>query len=257
MKITLIQSDIIWSDKKTNLQRTEEKISLLSGKTDLVILPEMFTTGFCTDNLDLAETMQGSTIHTLIDWAKKYQFAITGSFIATEREKIYNRSFFVFPTGDIQVADKRHLFSVGGEDAIFTAGNDKLIVNYQHVNICVLVCYDIRFPVWSRNINNQYDLLIYLANFPQARIHVWDTLLKARAIENQAYVCGVNRVGTDGKNIAYSGHSTVIDFNGNALLKFDDYEENIKSIQLDTGVLTHFRDQYPFWKDADRFNIIE
>ena len=255
MNISLIQTDIIWADKKANLQKTEEKIAILSGKTDLVVLPEMFSTGFCTDRIDLAETMQGLTVQTLIFWAQKYNLAITGSFIAEENGAIYNRAFFVFPNGRIETADKRHLFSLGGEDEIFTAGNEKLIVNYKGFNVCVLVCYDVRFPVWSRNVNNEYDLLVYVANFPHVRMDAWDALLKARAIENQSYVCGVNRVGEDGMNIAYSGHSVLLDFKGNEILNFFENEENIKSAEIKKNTLENFRNKYAFWKDADKFEI--
>ena len=255
MNISLIQTDIIWADKKANLQKTEEKIAILSGKTDLVVLPEMFSTGFCTDRIDLAETMQGLTVQTLIFWAQKYNLAITGSFIAEENGAIYNRAFFVFPNGRIETADKRHLFSLGGEDKIFTAGNEKLIVNYKGFNVCVLVCYDVRFPVWSRNVNNEYDLLVYVANFPHVRMDAWDALLKARAIENQSYVCGVNRVGEDGMNIAYSGHSVLLDFKGNEILNFFENEENIKSAEIKKNTLENFRNKYAFWKDADKFEI--
>lgn len=255
MKISLIQTNIIWADKKANLSKTEEKLALLVGKTDLVVLPEMFSTGFCTDRLDLAENMQGETVQFLVSCAKKYDLAIAGSFIATENNTFFNRAFFVFPSGEIKTADKRHLFSMGGENKLFTSGDNKLIVNYKNFNVCVLICYDIRFPVWSRNVNNEYDLLIYVANFPHARIQVWDTLIKARAIENQSFVCGTNRIGTDGMNIYYSGHSVLRDFNGKKLLSFDENEENIKTIEIEKEKLDDFRKKYTFWKDSDQFEI--
>lgn len=256
MNISIIQTDIVWADKKANLAKTEEKLISLAGKTDLAVLPEMFTTGFCTDKLNLAETMDGETVQTLLRWAKEFNLAITGSFIATENGNIYNRAFFVFPSGEIQTADKRHLFSMGGEDKLFRSGNKKLIVNYKKFNICVLVCYDVRFPVWSRNINKQYDLLIYVASFPHARMDAWDALLPARAIENQAYVCGVNRIGKDGMNISYSGHSVLLDFKGKQITGFDENEENIKTMELSQSELKKFREKYAFWKDADTFNIL-
>lgn len=255
MNISLIQTDIIWADKKANLQKTEEKIAILSGKSDLVVLPEMFTTGFCTDRIDLAETMEDETVKTLILWAKKYNLAFTGSFIAKENDYISNRTFFVFQDGRIETADKRHLFSVGDEDKIFKSGNKKLIVNYKGFNICTLICYDVRFPVWSRNVNNEYDLLIYVANFPHVRMNAWDTLLKARAVENQAYVCGVNRVGVDGMNIAYSGHSVLLDFKGDEILKFAENEESTENAHIEKDTLENFRNKYAFWKDADEFEI--
>lgn len=256
MKVTLIQDIIHWADKATNLQKTEKQLAELAGKTDLVILPEMFTTGFCTNQLELAETMEDETVRTLQKWAKAYHLAITGSFIATENNKTFNRGFFVFPDGKIETADKRHLFSIGGEDQHFSAGNKKLVVNYCGFNIRLLVCYDVRFPVWARNINNEYDLLIYVANFPKNRIKNWDVLLQARAIENQTYVCGVNCVGTDGLGIDYNGHSTLLDFKASPLLSFPENETSIQTYELNIESLLNFREKSAFWKDADKFNII-
>jgi len=256
MKITLIQDTIHWADKTANLQRTEKQLAELAGKTDLVVLPEMFTTGFCTDQLELAETMEGETVHTLQKWAQTYNLAITGSFIANENDKIFNRGFFVFPDGKIETADKRHLFSIGGEDLYFSTGAKKLIINYCGFNIRLLVCYDVRFPVWARNVNNEYDLLIYVANFPKSRINNWDILLQARAVENQAYVCGVNCVGTDGLGIDYNGHSTLLDFKATPLLSFPENETSIQTYELNREPLLKFREKSAFWKDADKFEII-
>lgn len=256
MKITLIQDTIHWADKTANLQRTEKQLAELAGKTNLVVLPEMFTTGFCTDQLELAETMEGETVHTLQKWAQTYNLAITGSFIANENDKIFNRGFFVFPDGKIETADKRHLFSIGGEDLYFSTGAKKLIINYCGFNIRLLVCYDVRFPVWARNVNNEYDLLIYVANFPKSRINNWDILLQARAVENQAYVCGVNCVGTDGLGIDYNGHSTLLDFKATPLLSFPENETSIQTYELKREPLLKFREKSAFWKDADKFEII-
>lgn len=255
MRISLIQDSIFWADKTANLQKTGEHLASLAGQTDLVVLPEMFTTGFCTDELHLAENMDGETVKTLRNWAVQYLLAITGSFIATENGKIYNRAFFVFPTGEIQTADKRHLFSIGGEQDHFSAGDKRMIVNYFGFNICVLVCYDVRFPVWARNANNEYDLLIYMANFPERRITDWDVLLKARAIENQAYVCGLNRVGVDGLEIAYNGHSALLDFNANSLLTFPENESSIQTFELQQEPLQQYRQKFAVWRDADGFEI--
>ena len=255
MRITLKQDHIVWADKAANLQKTAEQLATLAGKTDLVVLPEMFSTGFCTDELHLAETMNGETIQTLRAWAVKYELAITGSFIATEDNKIYNRAFFVFPDGEIQTADKRHLFSMGGEHNHFSAGDKRLIVKYCGFNICVLVCYDIRFPVWARNVNNEYDLLIYVANFPEKRIADWDILLKARAVENQAYVCGLNRVGVDGLDIAYNGHSALLDFKAIPLLSFPENETSIQTFELQQEALQRYSQKFAVWKDADGFEL--
>jgi len=255
MRITLIQDTIFWADKAANLQKTGEQLAALAGQTDLVVLPEMFTTGFCTGKIQLAETMEGETMQALRGWAVKYQLAITGSFIASENDKITNRAFFVFPTGEVETADKRHLFSMGGEHNHFSAGDKYLILNYCGFNILVLVCYDIRFPVWSRNIENEYDLLIYVANFPERRIADWDILLQARAIENQTYVCGVNRIGVDGLGIDYNGHSTLIDYKAQTILNFPENAAFIQTFDLQTEPLQRFREKFPVWKDADRFEI--
>lgn len=255
MKLSLIQTDITWTNKQANLDQTEKILASLAGETDLAVLPEMFTTGFCTHRPDLAETMDGETVQTLIAWAMQFNMAIVGSFIATENNKQFNRAFFVFPNGEIKTADKRHLFSMGKEDEFFSAGNKKLLVRYKGFNIMTLLCYDIRFPVWSRNVNNEYDLLIYTANFPHPRISAWNILLKARAIENQAYVCGVNRVGTDGMNLHYSGHSAVIDAKGKTCMHFEENESGVKTIEISKDKLEKFREKFAVWRDADEFDI--
>jgi omega-amidase len=255
MRISLIQDIIFWADKAANLQKTEEQLALLAGQTDLVVLPEMFTTGFCTGKIQLAEPMDGETVKMLRYWAQKYKLAITGSFIATENEKIFNRAFFVFPSGEIQTADKRHLFSMGGEHNHFSVGDKRMVVNYCGFNICVFVCYDVRFPVWARNVNNEYELLIYVANFPERRIADWDILLQARAIENQAYVCGVNRIGLDGLGISYNGHSTLIDFKANTILNFPENATFIQTFDLQQEPLQKYRQKFAVWKDGDAFEL--
>jgi len=255
MKITLLQDVVIWADKQANLRKTEFRLRDLAEKTDLVVLPEMFTTGFCTSRLDLAETMQGETVQCLKKWATEYRLALAGSFIATENGKYYNRAFFVFPTGEIEIADKRHLFSMGGENVLFSAGDKRLIVKYKDFNICILICYDLRFPVWSRNVNNEYDLLIYTANWPESRINVWNTLLAARAIENQTYVCGVNRVGKDGENISYNGSSKLMDAKGQELFSSPLNKSSVDTIELSLEELNNFRMKFPVWKDTDRFEL--
>ena len=255
MRITIIQEAIVWANKAANLQKTADQLAVLAGHTDLVVLPEMFTTGFCTNDIHLAETMEGETVQALRRWAVDYKLAIAGSFIATENGKFYNRAFFVFPNAEIQTADKRHLFSMGGEQNHFSSGDKRLLVNYLGFNICVLVCYDVRFPVWSRNVNNEYDLLIYVANFPKRRIADWDNLLKARAIENQTYLCGVNRVGVDGLGIEYSGHSVLIDYKANTILDFPENVSEIQTADLHIVSLQHYREKFSVWRDADQFDI--
>ncbi len=255
MKITIIQDKIVWADKAANFAAVENHLDTIKGTTDLVVLPELFSTGFCTEQPELAEEMSGSTVQKLSFWARNYQLAITGSFMATENGKIYNRGFFVFPDGKIATADKRHLFSVGGEHKYFSAGNEKLRVNYKGFNIQVLICYDLRFPVWARNVDNAYDLLIFVANFPAKRIRSWDVLLQARAIENQCYVCGVNCVGTDGVGISYNGHSALLDYLGMPLASCPENETSIITHEINAEPLSRFRKKSPFWKDADRFGV--
>ncbi len=255
MRVSIIQDIIYWADKPANLSKTGDQIAALAGQTDLVILPEMFTTGFCTDQLDLAESMNDTTVKTLREWAVKYQLAITGSFIAKENETIFNRAFFVFPSGEICTADKRHLFSTGGEHLHFSAGDKRMIVNYCGFNICILVCYDVRFPVWARNRDNEYDLLVYVSNFPEKRINDWDVLLKARAVENQSYVCGVNRVGVDGLKIKYNGHSALLDFRAASLLHFSEKETSIQTYELHHEPLHVYRQKFQVWRDADEFEL--
>ena len=255
MRISLLQTDIVWADKAANLQNLEKTSASLKGKTDLLVLPEMFSTGFCTDRPDLAETMEGKTIAFLKECTQKNNLAITGSVMITENGKNYNRAFFVFPDGRMEFADKRHLFSMGKEEDFFTAGKSRLIVNYKDFNICVLVCYDIRFPVWSRNVSNEYDLLLYVANFPDSRMYAWDSLLIGRALENQSYVGGVNRIGKDGMKLNYVGHSVMIDAKGKKILEFEEGEQNIKTIELSKTDLDKFREKFPAWKDADNFQI--
>lgn len=255
MRISLIQDIIHWADKEANLQKTETQLKALAGKTDLVVLPEMFTTGFCTDQPDLAEKMKGNSISLLKKWAMAYNFAITGSLIIKENDFNFNRGFFIFPDGKIETVDKRHLFSLGGENNHFSSGNKKPIINYCGFNIRLLICYDVRFPVWARNVNNEYDLLIFVANFPKNRIKAWDILLQARAIENQAYVCGVNCIGTDGLGISYNGHSTLLSYLASPLLHFPENETSIQTYNLEIESLIKFRTKSAFWKDADRFEV--
>lgn len=255
MKITLLQDKICWADKVANFATIERHLQQIQANTDLVVLPEMFSTGFCVEQPELAESMQGKTVQQLKNWAVTYQIAIAGSFIATENGKNFNRGFFVFPDGKIVTADKRHLFSVGGENNHFSAGDQKLLVNYKGFNIQILICYDLRFPVWARNVDNAYDLLIYVANFPEKRIRNWDILLQARAIENQCFVCGVNCVGVDGEGISYNGHSVLLDYLANPLVACPENETAVMTYEINAEPLRKFRAKSPFWIDADKFTI--
>lgn len=255
LRISMVQSHIIWEDKEENLGYYGELLRRVKGKTDIAVLPETFTTGFSMDVEKLADTMDGRTIPTVKEWAGKYKLAVVGSFIAQEDGHYFNRAFFVTPEGDVHLYDKRHLFRMAGEDHHFTAGDKRTIVPYKGWNICLQVCYDLRFPVWSRNKNNEYDLLIYVANWPEARKKVWKTLLQARAMENMAYVCGVNRVGIDGKGFLFQGDSMVISPRGKKLADAGKREEITRTCTLSHTELDDFRTKFPAWKDADPFSI--
>jgi predicted amidohydrolase len=218
-------------------------------------LPELFTTGSIREP-EQADPVDGETVAALKQWAKTYRTALAGSFMAAENGKRYNRAFFVTPEGDTFYADKRHLFRMGGEDGRIEAGAKRLIVPYRGWNICPLVCYDLRFPVWSRNAANAYDLLLYSANWPSVREDVWRTLLPARAMENQAYVCGVNRTGIDAAGLAYHGGSAVYSPHGEKLADAGDTGEILLACTLKKSSLELLRTRFPVWKDADAFEIL-
>lgn len=255
MRISILQTDIAWEDKEANLVRLHNKLNELRGKTDLVILPEMFSTGFTMRSKELAEPVDGYTITTLRSWAVEYGIALAGSYIASENGKCYNRAFFLTPQNEAFYYDKKHLFRVAHEEDYFSAGDKKIIIPYQGWNICLLVCYEVRFPVWSRNVQNEYDLLIYVANWPTPRRHAWNTLLAARAIENMTYVCGANRVGTDGNGLHYNGGSAIYSPKGKAIAMATDDQEDMITMDLSLDQLNAFREKFPAWMDADKFEI--
>lgn len=264
LSVTVIQTDLFWENPTANLANLEEKMAQISLPTDLIILPEMFNTGFTMNVKSVAEPMNFTTFKWMKQQAKRTQAVITGSFIVKEGEQFYNRLIWMRPDGSFETYDKRHLFRMGGEHHNFTGGSSRLIVELKGWRICPLICYDLRFPVWSRNafskIENQkskiqYDLLIYVANWPAVRSQVWDVLLQARAIENQSYCIGVNRVGKDGTGLDYTGNSTVIDFKGNQIF----HQKEVEVIQnqiLDTKELEDFRAKFPAYLDADDFEIL-
>lgn len=256
MRISLLQTNIIWEDKEENLKRLHNTLEELHGKTDIVILPEMFSTGFTMRSKELAEPVDGKTITTLRSWAKTYGIALVGSYIASDNGRYYNRGFFLTPNDEAFYYDKKHLFRMGNEEEHFSAGDKRIIIPYKGWNICLLICYEVRFPIWSRNIRNEYDLLIYVANWPTARRHVWDTLLAARAIENMTYVCGINRVGTDGNNLSYNGGSAIYSARGKAIAMATDDKEDVITMDLSLEQLNSFRKKFPVWMDADEFRII-
>lgn len=253
MKIAIIQSDLYWEDASKNRKSFESKINQIDSEVNLVVLPEMFSTGFTMNAVEVAETMKGETVLWLQSLAKQKNFAITGSLIIVENEKYYNRMMFVFPSGEIQYYDKRHLFSLAGEDKFYTNGNKKVIVEYLDWKICLQVCYDLRFPVFARNVEN-YDLLLYVANWPKVRTNAWDSLLKARAIENLSYVVGVNRIGLDANNYEHVGHSQAIDFLGNFILEPQE-SEAVFIVELDKKIMLETREKLDFLSDKDIFEI--
>lgn len=253
MKIALIQTPLFWENPNKNRAYVNEKINSISQYVDLIVLPEMFTSGFTMNPKNVAETMQAETISWLKKLAKDKNCAITGSVVIEENKHYYNRLVFVFPSGEIQTYDKRHLFTLAGEDKVYTFGKNKLIVEYKGFKICPLICYDLRFPVFSRNVED-YDVLIYVANWPKPRVNAWDILLKARAVENMSYVIGVNRVGLDDNNLEYVGHSQAIDFLGNFIQEPQETEE-IFIVELDKEKLLETRSKLAFLNDKDQFEI--
>lgn len=284
LKITIIQSELHWENKAKNLALFTEKIASITETTDVIVLPEMFTTGFTMNAKTLAETMDGKTVAWMKQHAKNKGAVIIGSLIITENNHFYNRLIWAQPNGVVYHYDKRHLFRMANEHETFSCGNSRLIVEWKGWKICPLVCYDLRFPVWSRNkefkvqslkfkvdlqsdnkvrnlehetLNPKpvFDLLIYVANWPEARKEPWCKLLEARAIENQVYVVGVNRVGLDGKEISYSGNSAVIDPKGNAISNITEHQNHIQTIELNRQELDDFREKFPVGLDGDDFEI--
>jgi omega-amidase len=254
MKISIIQSDLEWEDKSKNLRKLSMLISPLNNVTDIVILPEMFNTGFSMNPVKLSEGPEDETSEWLKYIAQKGNFGICGSYIVKDNNKFFNRWVFVTPESELVYYDKRHLFSMGGEDKLFSPGTSRLIFTYKGVRISPFICYDLRFPVWSRNIND-YDLMINSANWPETRSNVWNTLLKARAIENQCYVVGSNRIGIDGAGIKYCGDSMIINPRGEVISSININEENSISGEISMKELSDFRKKFPVHNDADSFKI--
>ena len=258
LRLSIIQSDIFWEDKLQNLEQYGDILHALSGKTDLAILPEMCTTGFSMQAESLAEDNTSNTIQTFQQWSAIYKIAITGSFIATDNAgKYYNRGFFITPEGNQYFYDKRHLFRMGTENQVFSSGDSPLIVNYKGWNIKLIICYDLRFPVWIRNKNNAYDLLICCANWPNARKKVWDILLQARAYENLCYVCGVNRIGTDNAGLTYDGGSLLVDPRGKKIINASKPKITIRTATIYKAPLDKMREKFPAWMDADSFTLCD
>lgn len=255
LKITLFQGYLFWEKPDKNLQNIALRLSGIREKTDLIILPEMFSTGFTMNAAEMAETMDGKTMKWMLAMAKQYECVVTGSLIIDENEKYYNRLIWMRPDGSYEYYDKRHLFALGKEHHTYTAGKKKLVVELKGWKICPVICYDLRFPVWLRNVNEAYDLLLVIANWPERRALHWRTLIPARAVENQSYVIGVNRVGHDGNEVYHSGDSTCIDPNGNVVYYKRD-EEDLYTFSIIGDEVIKARRAFPFLKDADTFKIV-
>jgi predicted amidohydrolase len=260
LSFTLVQTQLHWEDKDANLQMLEQKINAIKQPTHVVVLPEMFSTGFSMKPEQLAETMDGPTLQWMKNVAATKKVILTGSVIIEENGNYYNRLVWMLPNGQYGYYDKRHLFAYGEEDKHYASGSKRLIASVNGWKVNLMVCYDLRFPVWARqqfdeDRNFEYDVLIYVANWPERRNTAWKSLLRARAIENQCYVIGVNRVGNDGSDIYHSGDSTVIDPLGEILYE-KAHDEDIFTIQLNKDQLNSIRKKFQFWRDADDFEIL-
>lgn len=259
LKVTIIQLDLVWENPEENLINLNQKIEQISEKQELVVLPEMFNTGFSINPEKCAENIDGSTVNWLKNKAKEKDCVFTGSLIISENNHFYNRLIWMNPDGSFFTYDKRHLFRMSDEFKLFSAGSERLIVELKGWKIMPLVCYDLRFPVWSKNrfSNNkyEYDLLICMANWPEARSLIWKTLLHARAIENQVYVIGVNRIGVDGLGISFSGDSSIIDPNGELIHRVKPFEESVKSVIISYDELALIRKDFTVGLDWDDFCI--
>ena len=262
LTISTIQTDLHWENKEANLLMLGEKINSLYQKTEIIVLPEMFSTGFTMKAELFAETMDGLTVQWMKKLSSENRVILTGSLIIEENKKYFNRLIWMMPNGEYGYYDKRHLFAYGEEDKYYTAGNKRLITSVKGWKLNMQVCYDLRFPVWARqsppkdeSTIYEYDVLVYVANWPERRSHAWKTLLCARAIENQCYVVGVNRVGTDANDIYHSGNSLVIDPLGEVLYHMAD-DEDIFTVTLEKERLNEVRTKFPFLKDADDFGFL-
>jgi omega-amidase len=274
LTITTIQTSVQWEDKRANLKRLEERILAIPEPTELVVLPEMFSTGFSMRPEVLAERMDGPTLAWMQETAARKKIILTGSIIVEEEDNYYNRLIWMLPNGQYGYYDKRHRFAYAGENEHYTAGHKRLIASVKGWKVLLLVCYDLRFPVWSRQTPRregeagdpgpgagaatvtelEYDLLLYVANWPERRAHAWKTLLQARAIENQCFVAGVNRIGDDGNDIYHSGDTMIIDPLGETLY-YAAAREEVFTLTLRKDELVRVRQRFPFWQDADHFSI--
>lgn len=255
LRVTLIQAGLAWQDPEANRRRMATHFRGLVGHTDLVVLPEMFSTGFSMDAASLAETMDGPTVGWMREEAAALGCVIAGSLIVREGGRHYNRLVWARPDGTLAHYDKRHLFRMANEQEHYSPGARRLVVELKGWRVCPMVCYDLRFPVWSRN-RGDYDLLLYVANWPARRAHAWSSLLRARAIENQCYVAGVNRIGTDGNGASYAGDSVVLDFHGQSLSS-EGGGDRVETAVLDLESLEAWRRSFPVQLDADAFELLD
>jgi len=258
LTVTLIQSNLFWEDKKDNLEMFENKIQNISKETEVIILPEMFSTGFSMDSSRLAETMEGETVSWMRRIAVSKRVVITGSLIISENDRYYNRLVWMLPNGEMGIYDKRHLFGFAGEHQYYTPGNKKLIASLKNWKINLQVCYDLRFPVWARQAQEEdkrYDIYVNVANWPDKRREAWQTLLTARAIENQSFVIGVNRTGVDGNKHHYAGDSMIVGPMGGIIYQ-KEFEPDIFTYSFKKGSLIEARQHFPFLKDADNYIIL-
>lgn len=256
LKITIIQSDLIWEDPVQNRFNFAHKIKSITEDVDLILLPEMFTSGFTMHPEKVAETMNGESVNWMKAMATEANAAIGGSLVISENGNFYNRFVFAQADGTLITYDKRHTFTYAGEDKVYASGDKRCVFDYLGWKFCLMICYDLRFPVWSRN-SEHYDVLIYVANWPKPRISAWDTLLQARAIENMSYCVGVNRVGVDANNHEYIGHSAIYDSLGNCLKKLEDKKEGIEHVSLSKNQLSEIRNKFRFLDDQDEFSLVK
>ncbi len=264
MNVTLIQTALHWEDRQKNLAHFDALVNSIKEPTDLIVLPEMFSTGFTMNPEKLADPLNGPSLQWMAKKAKEKTAVITGSVAVNDNGNYYNRLFWVEPNGNVNTYDKRHLFRMAGEDKHYAMGEKKIFTKLKGFSICPLICYDLRFPVWSRNTFTKtngvptatYDVLIYVANWPEVRSYPWKQLLIARAIENQCYVIGVNRIGKDGNDFAHSGDSMVIDPKGQVISKTKANEESIETVFIDKAFLEDLRKTFPVGLDADEFNLL-
>ena len=254
LRISLVQYDITWENPEANREKVGALLSRYKPETDLIILPEMFTTGFSMHSAKLAEPMDGPSVQWMMGIAKKYDAAVAGSLITSIGKSYRNRFVFMPPDGDFSFYDKKHLFTLAGEEKSYTSGTHQIRINWRGWRLCPLICYDLRFPVWSRNNpTDPYDILLYVANWPDKRRNAWNILLKGRAVENISYVAAVNRIGTDGTGMEYAGDSQLVDYTGESLLHAS-LSEGVFSLDLFKAPLLEFRKRFAFLEDADRIN---